>query len=97
MTKQAHITRIKREVRIMRLLDHPHIAKLIDVSETEKEIILAMKYINGGELFNYIVQHTRVKERFARRFFRQIVSAVDYCHQNCIIHRGKRLPTANVH
>ncbi|KAJ3120014.1 hypothetical protein HK098_004927, partial [Nowakowskiella sp. JEL0407] len=85
--KMVHITRIKREVYIMRLLNHPNIVKLYDVMETEKEIILSMEYINGGELFDYIVAQKRVKERMARRFFRQIVSALDYCHKSCIIHR----------
>ncbi|KAI8813953.1 kinase-like domain-containing protein, partial [Cladochytrium replicatum] len=85
--KLVHITRIKREVYVMRLLHHPNITKLYDVVETEKEIVLSMEYVNGGELFDYIVAQRRVKEKTARRFFRQIVSALDYCHKSSIIHR----------
>ncbi|KAI8813048.1 kinase-like domain-containing protein, partial [Cladochytrium replicatum] len=85
--KLVHITRIKREVYVMRLLHHPNIIKLYDVVETEKEIVLSMEYVNGGELFDYIVTQRRVKEKTARRFFRQIVSALDYCHKSSIIHR----------
>lgn len=85
--KQANVTRIKREVRLMRLLNHPNIARLYDVMETEKEIILCLQYVDGGELFDYIVAHTRLTEKVARRLFRQIVSAVDYCHESSIIHR----------
>lgn len=87
--KPVHITRLKREVRIMKLLHHPHIVKLYEVAETEKEIILVMEFMEGGELFDYIVTQKKVKEKVARKFFRQVVSAVDYCHQSCIIHRGK--------
>jgi len=46
-----------------------------------------MEYANGGELFDYIVANKRVKEKEARSFFRQILSAVDYCHKNAVIHR----------
>ncbi|KAJ3265561.1 hypothetical protein HK104_006278, partial [Borealophlyctis nickersoniae] len=87
LKKSSHITRLKREVRIMRLLHHPHIARLYDVTETDREIVLVMEHVEGGELFDYIVAHKRLKERIARRLFRQIVSAVDYCHQSSIIHR----------
>ncbi len=48
--------------------------------ETETEIFIVMEYAAGGELFDYIVAHKRVKEKEARHFFRQIVSALDYCH-----------------
>ncbi|KAJ3397242.1 ADP-ribosylation factor protein 3 [Lobulomyces angularis] len=57
------------------------------LKETDKEIILVMEYVQGGELLNFIVAQKRVEERFARRFFRQLVSAVDYCHKNSVIHR----------
>ncbi|KAI9333935.1 kinase-like domain-containing protein [Zopfochytrium polystomum] len=85
--KPEHVKRIKREVRIMRLLNHPFIAKLHDVLETDREIVLCLEYVDGGELFDYIVSHTRLAEKNARRLFRQIVSAVDYCHNSSIIHR----------
>ncbi|KAI9102862.1 kinase-like domain-containing protein [Phlyctochytrium arcticum] len=87
LKKSSHVTRLKREVRIMRLLHHPIITRLHDVIETDKEIVLAMEYVEGGELFDYIVAHKRLKEKTARKLFRQIVSAVDYCHQSSIIHR----------
>ncbi|KAJ3111470.1 MAP/microtubule affinity-regulating kinase 3 [Phlyctochytrium bullatum] len=85
--KPEHITRIKREVRIMRLLNHPSIVKLFDVAETDKDIVLAMEFVEGGELFDFIVAQNRLNDKTARRIFRQIVSAVDYCHQSSIIHR----------
>lgn len=55
--------------------------------ETQDCIYIVMEYATGGELFDYIVAHKRVKEKEARSFFRQVISAVDYCHQNAVIHR----------
>lgn len=46
-----------------------------------------MEYASGGEVFDYLVAHGRMKEKEARQKFRQIVSAVQYCHQKGIIHR----------
>lgn len=46
-----------------------------------------MEYASGGEVFDYLVMHGRMKEKEARAKFRQIVSAVQYLHQKRIIHR----------
>ena len=46
-----------------------------------------MEYASGGELFDFIVANMKTSEQSARHFFRQIVSAIDYCHKNSVIHR----------
>uniref|UniRef100_A0A3P9Q2T9 non-specific serine/threonine protein kinase n=1 Tax=Poecilia reticulata TaxID=8081 RepID=A0A3P9Q2T9_POERE len=76
-----------REVRIMKTLNHPNIVQLFEVIETEKTLYLVMEYASGGEVFDYLVAHGRMKEKEARAKFRQIVSAVHYCHQKNIVHR----------
>uniref|UniRef100_A0A8C7TCS5 non-specific serine/threonine protein kinase n=1 Tax=Oncorhynchus mykiss TaxID=8022 RepID=A0A8C7TCS5_ONCMY len=61
--------------------------QLFEVIETENTLYLIMEYASGGEVFDYLVSHGRMKEKEARAKFRQIVSAVHYCHLKNIVHR----------
>ncbi|EMD86520.1 hypothetical protein COCC4DRAFT_193971 [Bipolaris maydis ATCC 48331] len=78
--------RIEREIQYLQLLRHPHIIKLYTVITTPTEIIMVLEYA-GGELFDYIVNHGKLQEAQARKFFQQIVCAVEYCHRHKIVHR----------
>ncbi|CAO0801897.1 unnamed protein product [Mucor circinelloides] len=78
--------RVKREIQYLKLLRHPHIIKLYEVITTPTDIIMVIEYA-GRELFNYIVEKGRMAEEDARRFFQQIICAVEYCHRHKIVHR----------
>ena len=78
--------RVEREISYLRLLRHPHIIKLYDVIKSKDEIIMVIEFA-GKELFDYIVQKGKMPEQEARRFFQQIIAAVEYCHRHKIVHR----------
>ncbi|KAI9806735.1 MAG: hypothetical protein M1825_006192 [Sarcosagium campestre] len=78
--------RVEREISYLQLLRHPHIIKLFTVITSPNEIIMVLEYA-GGELFDYIVQNGKMGEDSARRFFQQIICAVEYCHRHKIVHR----------
>ncbi|KAJ3130517.1 Map microtubule affinity-regulating kinase [Nowakowskiella sp. JEL0407] len=78
---------LHREVSVMRLLDHPNIIKLYEVIETKKELHLVLEYAAGGEVLDYIVAHGKLKESEAKKFIRQIVSALEHCHAVNVVHR----------
>ncbi|KAJ1020193.1 hypothetical protein NDA16_004473 [Ustilago loliicola] len=78
--------RVKREIQYLKLLRHPHIIKLYEVITTPNDIIMVIEYA-GGELFQYIVDRGRMPETEARRFFQQVICAMEYCHRHKIVHR----------
>ncbi|VVT45282.1 uncharacterized protein SAPINGB_P000698 [Magnusiomyces paraingens] len=78
---------IEREVIIMKLIEHPNVMALYDVWENKGELYLVLEYIEGGELFDYLIKKGRLEEREALHYFRQIINGVDYCHHFNICHR----------
>jgi len=79
--------RVNREIQTLSLLDHPNCVKLHEVIETPNATVLALEYVSGGELFDYIITRSRLKEKEAVRFFRQIISGIEYIHSNLVVHR----------
>jgi len=82
---------VKKEIGIIRNLDHPCICRLYETFEDEEFVHLVMEYIDGVELFDYIVslcaKEIRVDEDFCLNIMRQIFSALQYCHNRSVIHR----------
>ncbi|KAF7644162.1 hypothetical protein LDENG_00226690, partial [Lucifuga dentata] len=74
------LQKLFREVRIMKILNHPNIVKLFEVIETEKTLYLVMEYASGGEVFDYLVAHGRMKEKEARAKFRQVTHTHTHTH-----------------
>lgn len=82
---------IRREIEIMSSLNHPHIISIYEVFENKDKIVIIMEYASKGELYDYISERRRLSDRETRHFFRQIVSAVHYCHKNGVVHRDLKL------
>lgn len=80
--------RIIREASIVLLLHHPYVAGMKNMLVYPNHYYMVFEYVNGGQLLDYIISHGRLRERAARKFARQICSALEYCHANSIIHRG---------
>jgi 5'-AMP-activated protein kinase, catalytic alpha subunit len=79
--------KIHREIEILQLFSHPNICRLYEVISTPTDMYLIMEYVEGGELYDYIVQKGRVRESEARYIFQQIVCAIEYCHHFRVVHR----------
>ena len=77
---------VKREISIMRRLQHPHIVKLYEVLATKTKIYCVMEFVKGGELFAKVAKG-RFSEDLSRRYFQQLISAVGYCHSRGVFHR----------
>ena len=75
----------------MKMLNHTHIVKLYEVIETKNTLFVVMEHVSGGELYDYLVAHGRMKEKEARLKFRQIINAVSYCHKKRVIHRDLKV------
>jgi len=71
---------IQSEIEILKQLDHPNIVKLVDVFEDEKHWCLVMELMEGGELFEKIIEKERFNEIEAREATKSIIKAIDYCH-----------------
>ncbi|KAH3673067.1 hypothetical protein WICMUC_003900 [Wickerhamomyces mucosus] len=78
---------IEREIIIMKLISHENIMGLYDVWDYNGELYLVLEYVEGGELFDYLIKQGKLKEKEAVHYFRQIISGVSYCHQFNICHR----------
>jgi len=83
----ADVERVAREIHILKLIRHAHIIQLYEIIETPRQLYLIMEYASGGELFDYIVQHSRAEEPEACRFLHQILAGVEEVHSMRVVHR----------
>jgi serine/threonine protein kinase len=77
-----------REAALSQLLYHPYICGMREMIVHQHHYYMVFEYINGGQMLDYIISHGRLRERVARKFARQIGSALEYCHKNNVVHRG---------
>lgn len=79
--------KVRREIALMKLVQHPHIMRLIDVLESQRHLYIVLEYEEHGELFDYLVENQRFAEDVGMELFRQIATGVQYLHSLGICHR----------
>ncbi|KAL2242759.1 CBL-interacting serine/threonine-protein kinase 5-like [Sesamum indicum] len=84
--KEGLMEQITREISVMRLVRHPNVVEIKEVMATKQKIFVVMEYVKGGELFAKVARG-RLKEDAARKYFQQLISAVDFCHSRGVSHR----------
>ncbi|XP_009759144.1 CBL-interacting serine/threonine-protein kinase 21-like isoform X3 [Nicotiana tabacum] len=88
MIKQNNlIYQVKREIRAMKLLNHPNIVQIHEVIGTKTKIYIVMEYVPGGPLSDQMSYLTRLEEKEARKYFQQFIDAVGHCHSKGVYHR----------
>ncbi|XP_031400423.1 CBL-interacting serine/threonine-protein kinase 3-like isoform X2 [Punica granatum] len=85
--KHKMAEQIKREIETMKLIKHPYVVQLHEVMGSKTKIFIVLEFVTGGELFDKIVNHGRMREDEVRRYFQQLIHAVDYCHSRGVYHR----------
>jgi len=80
-------SRLEREIKILKNMRHNNIVHLYDVKETPTSLYIIMEYINGKELFEYIISSKRLSELEACRFYQQIISGIEYLGKIKVVHR----------
>ena len=85
------LDKFRREIEIMKKLDHPNIIKIYEVFESERSLYIIMEECKGGEIFDRIIEHIQNKEMYSEKdaanIFQQVMSCIQYCHNQNICHR----------
>lgn len=78
---------ITREIAVMRRVRHPNVVELKEVMATKSKIFIVMEFAAGGELLSKVAPGRRLGEDASRRYFQQLIGAVDFCHSRGVFHR----------
>ena len=86
-----NLEKLRKEIEILKKLDHPNIVKLYEVFESENSLYLIMEECFGGELFERIWKRIQANDMYTEKgvcsLIRQIIGTIEYCHNNGIVHR----------
>ena len=86
-----NLIKFRREIDILIKIDHPNIIKLLEVFESQNSLYLIMEECYGGELFDRILKRIEnnlmYTEKEACEIIRQVMGAIEYCHNKGIVHR----------
>ncbi|CAN0562778.1 unnamed protein product, partial [Ectocarpus sp. 12 AP-2014] len=80
-------SQVKREITTMKTLHHPNIVSIKEVLMSNTHLYLVLEYAGGGELFTKIASQGKLPEKVSKRYFKQIMDGVKFCHNRYICHR----------
>lgn len=89
--RDSQKSKLLSEIEIFLCMDHPHVARLLDVYETDEQMSLVMECVEGGELFDRVIKDGKFTENVAADATRQMLLAVHYIHSHDIVHRDLKL------
>jgi len=90
------VEHVRREVYVGRHLSHPNIVQLKEFFETEDEVLLVLEYVRGRDLLTFMEESGALPEDATRDLFKQICSALQYCHTHGVAHRDVKLDNVMV-
>lgn len=93
LSTPSRMKNAEREIKILGRMNHSNIVKLYKTVENKNSLNLVMEYVHGCSLVTYLKnKHARMMEESeARKVFKQILLALDYCHRLNISHRDIKL------
>ena len=86
-----NLDKFRREIEILKKMDHPNIIRIYEVYESERSLYIVMEECKGGEIFDRIIEHIQNKQMYSEKdaaiIFQQLMSCIQYCHNQNICHR----------
>jgi calcium-dependent protein kinase len=89
--RKQDLQHLRNEAEIFLTMDHPNIARLVGVYESDSEVSFVMECMEGGELFDRLVKKRRFSEEEAASTTLQMLRAVNYLHERGVVHRDLKL------
>ncbi|XP_039301978.1 testis-specific serine/threonine-protein kinase 4 [Solenopsis invicta] len=78
---------LPREIAVVKGLKHPNLIRFLQTIETTHRVYIIMEYALNGSLLDVIRRDTYIDEIRSRKWFRQLLEVIDYCHEHGIVHR----------
>ena len=85
--KSSNEKKVSKKIELIKGLNHPNILKIYEFFKYKKNMFVISELCTGGELFDRLIEVKQFSERVAANIMRQLLSAINFCHENGIIHR----------